>query len=224
MVDFWRIQVTSFGQPGRTDGHPEDASGLLVVASRPDVGAGQSGAHDWMTPAGLLCALGMDRFGLCQPIRRIRFTQCLRGRARPHSALPAFRVEPAEGGQEGAASTAKIRHHLCPSEREITGRDLREPFLHHRCDERAVAREHAAARDRTAARARRHVLRVEQPLVDAERSMKPHAMAEARLLHFRADPRHAVRITRDVEQRRVGGIGKHGAVERSDRPASRRSP
>src|SRR5262245_35089993 len=47
---------------------------------------------------------------------------------------------------------------LPPSERGITGRDLREPFLHHRRDERAVAREHAAARDRTAARARRHVL------------------------------------------------------------------
>ena len=91
------------------------------------------------------------------------------------------------------------RHRLSPSERGITGRDLREPFLHHRRDERAVAREHAAARDRTAARARRHVLRVEQPLVDAERSMKPHAVAEARLLHFRADPRHAVGIKRDVE-------------------------
>ena len=38
MVDFWRIQVTSFGQPGRTDCHPEDASGLLVIASSPDDG------------------------------------------------------------------------------------------------------------------------------------------------------------------------------------------
>src|SRR5262249_38275349 len=70
---------------------------------------------------------------------------------------------------------AKISYRLSPS--GITGRDLREPFLHHRRDERAVAREHAAARDRTTARARRHVLRVEQPLVDAERSMKPHAVA-----------------------------------------------
>ena len=58
MVDFWRIQVTSFGQPGRTDCHPEDASGLLVIASCPEVGVGQSGAHDWITPAGLLRALG----------------------------------------------------------------------------------------------------------------------------------------------------------------------
>src|SRR5262249_27165441 len=32
--------------------------------------------------------------------------------------------------------------------------------------------------------ARRHVLRVEQPLVDADRSTKPHAVAEARLLRF----------------------------------------
>ena len=47
-----------------------------------------------------------------------------------------------------------------------------------------------------------------------ERSMKPHAVAEARLLRLRADPRHAVRITRDVEQRRIRGIGEHGAVER----------
>ena len=77
-------------------------------------------------------------------------------------------------------------HRLSPSERGITGPDLREPFLHHRRDEPAVVREHSAARDRTAASARRHVLRVEQPLVDAERSMKPHAVAEARLLRFRA--------------------------------------
>ena len=55
MVDFWRIQVPSFGQPGRTDRHAEDASGLLVIASRPDVGVGQFGAHDWITPTGRLC-------------------------------------------------------------------------------------------------------------------------------------------------------------------------
>jgi hypothetical protein len=42
MVDFWRIQVTSFGQPGRTDRHPEDAGSLLVVASCPDEGVGRS--------------------------------------------------------------------------------------------------------------------------------------------------------------------------------------
>ena len=78
MVDFLRIQVTSFGEPDRTDRHPEDAGGLLVIASRPDVGVGQFGAHNWITPAGLLRALGMDGFGLCQPIRRIRFTQCFR--------------------------------------------------------------------------------------------------------------------------------------------------
>jgi hypothetical protein len=38
MVDLWRIQVPSFGQPGRTDCHPEDAGGVLVIASRPDAG------------------------------------------------------------------------------------------------------------------------------------------------------------------------------------------
>ena len=54
MVRCWRIQVPSFGQPGRTDRHPEDAGGLLVIASCPDVGVGQFGAHDWITPAGLL--------------------------------------------------------------------------------------------------------------------------------------------------------------------------
>jgi hypothetical protein len=51
MVDFWRMQVPSFGQPGRTDRHAEDASGLLVIASR----LGEFGAHDWITPAGRLC-------------------------------------------------------------------------------------------------------------------------------------------------------------------------
>ena len=60
MVDFLRIQVTSFGEPDRTDRHPEDASGLLVIASRLDVGVGQPAAHDWTIPAGLLRALGMD--------------------------------------------------------------------------------------------------------------------------------------------------------------------
>jgi hypothetical protein len=55
MVDFWRIQVPSFGQPGQTDRHAEDASGLLVIASCPDLGIGEFGAHDWITPAGCLC-------------------------------------------------------------------------------------------------------------------------------------------------------------------------
>ena len=47
---------------------PEDAGGLLVIASRPDVGVGEFGALDWITPAGLLRALGMDGFGLDQAI------------------------------------------------------------------------------------------------------------------------------------------------------------
>jgi hypothetical protein len=71
MVDSWRIQVASFGQPGRTDRHPEDASGLLVIASRPDVGVGQLGAHDWITPAGLLRALGMDGFGPLKAAKKV---------------------------------------------------------------------------------------------------------------------------------------------------------
>ena len=38
-VDFWRIQVASFGQPRQQPTrHPEDASGLLVIASSPDDG------------------------------------------------------------------------------------------------------------------------------------------------------------------------------------------
>src|SRR4029079_3358558 len=56
----WRIQVPSFGQPGRTDRHPEDAGGPLVITSGSGVGVGQLGEHECIAPAGLLRALGMD--------------------------------------------------------------------------------------------------------------------------------------------------------------------
>ena len=104
MVPFRRSQVPSFGQPGRTDRHPEDARGLIVIASGTDVRIGQLGQHDGIAPPCLLSALGMDGFGLCQPIRRIRFTQGFGLRVGAHGTQSALRVEPAEGGQEGFAA------------------------------------------------------------------------------------------------------------------------
>ena len=58
MVPFRRIQVPSFGQPGRTDRHPEDARGLLVIASGTDVRIGQLGEHDWKEQDGLTSQIG----------------------------------------------------------------------------------------------------------------------------------------------------------------------
>jgi len=40
LIDFWRIQVQSFGQPGRTARPPENEGGLLVIAYCPDIGDG----------------------------------------------------------------------------------------------------------------------------------------------------------------------------------------
>ena len=108
MARSWQIQMPSFGQPGRTDRHPENAGGLLVIASRSDVGVGQLGQHDWIAPAGLLRALSMDGFGLDQAMKRPRF----RGRMGAHDALTAFRVEAVEGVPEGVAAElgAKALH------------------------------------------------------------------------------------------------------------------
>ena len=75
-------------------------------------------------------------------------------RGAPHKASPLAR----KLAEQHDVDIAKISYRLSTSEGRIIGRDLRKPFLHHRRDERAVARKHAAARDRTAARARRHVL------------------------------------------------------------------
>ena len=104
MVRSWRIQVPSFGQPGRTDRHPEDAGSLLVVASSPSVRVGQFGAHDEIAPADLLRSLGVDGFGLDQAMGRFRLAQNLRPRIRAQSTLPALRVEPVKGCQEGVAA------------------------------------------------------------------------------------------------------------------------
>jgi hypothetical protein len=79
MVRCCRIEVPSFGQAGRTDRHPEDARGLLVIASGSDVGVRQLGQHDWIAPAGLLRALGMDGFGLDQAMRCPRLAHRFRG-------------------------------------------------------------------------------------------------------------------------------------------------
>ena len=75
MVHCWRIQVPSFGQPGRTDRHPEDASGILIIASRPDVGVGQFGAHHGVAPSEPVRSLGVDELGRDQTVRCFLFTK-----------------------------------------------------------------------------------------------------------------------------------------------------
>ena len=54
-----------------------------------------------------------------------------------------------------------------------------QPFLDHGDGEPALAGEDLAAGEATAARRRRGVLRVEQPLVGAERPVEPHGVIEA---------------------------------------------
>ena len=100
MARCWRIQVPSFGQPGRTDRHPKDAGGLLVIATCSEVGVRQLGEHDWITPAGLLRALGMDGFGLGQTMACPGLAHPFRHRVGAHDALPTFWVEPFESVQE----------------------------------------------------------------------------------------------------------------------------
>ena len=104
MIGCCRTQVPSLRQPGRTNGHPEDAGGLLVIASRSDVSVGQFGAHDWIAPAGLLGALGVNGFGFDQASGRHRFAQCFRRRVRAHRTPPALRIEPPERGHECIAA------------------------------------------------------------------------------------------------------------------------
>src|SRR5450759_2790372 len=74
-----------------------------------------------------------------------------------------------------------------------------QAFLRHRGDQRAVAGENKSAREAARAVQIRRVLRVEQPLVGAERSMQPERMIEAGghefLLEQRAPVRHPVSYT-----------------------------
>jgi hypothetical protein len=112
MVPFQRIQVPSFGQPGRTDRHPEDARGLIVIASGTDVRIGQLGQHDGIAPPCLPSALGMDGFGLDEAMPCPRLAHSFRGRVRAHDTLAALRVEAMEGMRERVAAEvgAKALH------------------------------------------------------------------------------------------------------------------
>jgi hypothetical protein len=105
----WRIQVPSFGQPGRTDRHPEDAGGPLVITSGSGVGVGQLGEHECIAPAGLLRALGMDGFGLDEATACPRLTHILGNRVGAHDALSTFGVEPVEGTKEIVAAEVRAK-------------------------------------------------------------------------------------------------------------------
>jgi hypothetical protein len=142
----------------------------IIFPSRLDIG--QSGVFQLVFGA----RLTMDGFGLW----RYSFHAML-----PRTCTTRIALCRRSGVSSlNAAKKARRRHRedqawpSLPPSAESPGAICESPS----CTTDAVAREHVAARDRTTARARRHVLRVEQPLVDAERSMKPHAVAEARLL------------------------------------------
>ena len=104
MVRFLAHPGAVFWPAGPTDRHAEDASGLLVIASRPKVGVGQFGAHDWITPVGLLRALGVDGLGLDQAMGCPCLTHSFRRGVGTHGTLPTTRVEAAEGRKEGVAA------------------------------------------------------------------------------------------------------------------------
>src|SRR6185437_9554074 len=87
-------------------------------------------------------------------------------------------------------------------------------FLRDRGHQRAVGFEnHAAGEAAPALRARR-ILGVEQPLVGAERPMKPHRMIEARRHHPLVEQRAAVTRHDGIEQREIRRIGQGAHMQR----------
>ena len=91
--------------------------------------------------------------------------------------------------------------------------DSHDAFLRRRCDEPSVAREEAAEREAAAARRVRALHRVQQPVVDAERSMEPHRVVEARELHVALGEMDAVRHRGRHHELIVGHVREHVAVQ-----------
>src|SRR3569833_2901774 len=82
-----------------------------------------------------------------------------------------------------------------------------QAFLDHRRDQGAVAGEYKSARQPARAMQVRRVLRVEQPLVGAERAVQPQRMVAARRHELVLEQGAAVPRQRRVEQRQDGGAG-----------------
>ena len=147
--------------------------------------------------------------------RRTRVLRRRAGKRAGRRRLPA-------GGGERRASPATIeqneriraRAHRIDRHYTSSAPLAHQAFLRHRGDQRAVAREYQSAREAARAVQVGRILRVEQPVVGAERPVQPQRMIEARGHEFLLEQRAAVRHQRGVEQRHVGGIGQHALMDR----------
>src|SRR5215469_16122634 len=81
-----------------------------------------------------------------------------------------------------------------------------QPFLRGARDQAAVAREYAGAREAARARSAGTVDGVQQPLVHAQRAVKPHGVVDARHDERRPQKRGAVRERRGIEQEEVRDV------------------
>src|SRR5262245_5215294 len=81
-----------------------------------------------------------------------------------------------------------------------------QPFLRGARDQAAVAREYAGARKTAGARSAGTVHGVQQPVVHAQRAVKPHGVVDARHDERRPQERGAVRERRGIEQEEVRDV------------------
>src|SRR6516165_9974639 len=110
-----------------------------------------------------------------------------------------------------------------------------QPFLRSARDQAAVAREYAGAREAARTRSAGTVHGVQQPVVDAQRAVKPHGVIDARHDQRRPEQRSAVRERRGIEQEKVRDVreqppmqhlivGKGPDAAKPDLPCRRLAP
>ena len=88
-----------------------------------------------------------------------------------------------------------------------------QAFLRRRRDEPAVLGVDHAAREAARALRGRAVAGIQKPFVDAERTMEPERVIEARHLHVLLQVRDAVRERRRADQMEIGGVREHRTLQ-----------
>src|SRR4029077_11854289 len=91
-----------------------------------------------------------------------------------------------------------------------------QAFLGNRGNKRSVAFKYKSARIAARAMQTRRILRVKQPIIGAERPVKPQRMIQAGSHELLFEQRASVRGERRVEQHHIGGVGQYALMNRRE--------